>query len=132
MNGYYASKLREVYNNNALSNQALRESYYEYNLSKSLNHPNIIKYLHFVKSTKESTDQYHIIMELIKGKNLSTFIHKNGAVSNIRTIQDICRQILNGLDYLHTKNIAHLDIKPSNIMLTENETIKLIDLGISM
>ena len=88
------------------------ESYHEYNLSKNLDHPNIIKYLDFVKSTKQSTDQFHIIMELIKGQNLSTFIEKNGPVCKIRTLQDICKQILYGLDYLHTQNIAHLDVKP--------------------
>ena len=87
MNNLYAAKCREVYNNNALINQALRESYHEYNLSKNLDHPNILKYLHFVKER----DQYHIIMELVRGSNLSTFIHTNGAICNIRTLQHICK-----------------------------------------
>ena len=130
----YASKLRQVYNNDALSARALKETYQEFILSKQLDHPNIVKYLYFVKMQTQDgrMDEYHLITELIKGQNLSRYIEKNGAIKSIGTIQDIGKQILLGIEYLHQRNIAHLDIKPQNVMLSEDyEELKLIDLGIS-
>jgi len=48
-----------------------------------------------------------------------------------RTALDFVRQTLNGLEYLHGLGIVHLDVKPGNLMLSGDGTIKLIDLGLS-
>ena len=52
----YATKIREAFNNNALSNIAFKETYNEYMLAKNLDHPNIIKYKYFVKQGNDEVD----------------------------------------------------------------------------
>ena len=83
-----------------------------------MDHYNIVKYKHFVKSTFGRTDQYHIIMDLAKGDDLGYHIKKNGPAGSIETIREVGRQLLSAISYLHSKMIIHLDIKPSNVMFS--------------
>jgi serine/threonine protein kinase len=78
--------------------------------------------------------QYHIIMELVEGDDLKTYIRKKsyGPVLKLETIQSIVKQILDGVTYMHKKRVIHQDLKPSNVMFCKDgKTIKIIDLGIS-
>ena len=74
----YASKVREVFNNPALSHKELKEAYHEYRLAKDLDHPNIIKYKYFAKQIIDQTDYYHIIMEIVQGQDLMGYLKANG------------------------------------------------------
>lgn len=63
---------------------------------------------------------------------MATYLNNNGPLKDISAVTEIARQLLEAIDYIHSLNIVHLDIKPSNIMLlSDNESIKLIDFGIS-
>ena len=55
-------------------------------VGKNLNHPNIVKYNYMVKTRKNKIDEFHIIMELIKGKNLKSYIEDKGPATSIRQI----------------------------------------------
>lgn len=75
-----------------------------------------------------------IISAWVKGMTLKEHVEKHG----LRTMKDatkrICESIypvLDALDYLHSKGIIHLDVKPSNIMLENGYNIRLMDLGIA-
>ena len=63
-------------------------------------------------------------------KPSSSRTHMAYLSSNV--IIDLSQQCLCGLDYIHKKNIVHLDIKPSNILITDNGIVKICDFGIAM
>ncbi|KAM9965792.1 hypothetical protein ACTFIR_005966 [Dictyostelium discoideum] len=92
---------------------------------KYFNHPNIVKYL---CAYQKSNDELWMVMEFLSGGTL-----KNAA-SNFkfceRKIAYVCREILQGLDYLHKQNIAHRDLKSANVMVNDKGEIKLIDFGL--
>ena len=99
--------------------------FYETDLMKQLNHPNITKILeHF-----ESEKYYLIIMEYINGGNLFSFVKKRRKLSE-KTAKFLFRQIIEGIKYIHSKNIVHRDIKLENILIDVNNNIKICDFGI--
>ena len=90
-----------------------------------LNHPNIIR---IIDVFDENSTSYYV-MEYIEGGSLENKLGTTGL-----SMSDATRYILQvaeALKYIHKKNIAHLDIKSSNIMLNGNDEIVLIDFGVS-
>ncbi|MDQ4141403.1 MAG: serine/threonine protein kinase [Bacteroidota bacterium] len=73
----------------------------------------------------------YIILEYIKGKALPTFLNQAEGITESDCL-DIINNILQGFALLHEANLIHGDIHPSNIMVNEDRTIKIIDLGLSL
>ena len=91
---------------------------------RSLDHPNIVK-LH---SVHETDTHIILLLDYVEGEELYQKCKlKLWEVEAKKLVE----QILSALAYLHKKHIMHLDIKPENIMVTHNNEIKLIDMGIS-
>ena len=101
----------------------------EISILKKLNHENIVKFFGFF----ETNNQLLIKMEYVKYGTLSKWM-KNHKTITENEASIILKQILSAVAYLHGKQICHRDIKPQNIMLSqENELngIKIIDFGLS-
>jgi len=97
----------------------------EAQIISSLKHENILSVYDFM----EVNGHYYLIMELVKGQSLaSIMIERDLSESEIISI---IFGLLEGIRYTHNKNILHLDLKPSNIILTENNSPLIIDFGIS-
>ena len=105
----------------------LNRIYYEIKLLKKLrNHKNIIKYFeHF-----ETEKYFCIVMENISGGNLLNAINKMSKFSEPMA-KNIFKQLILTIKYLHNMGIVHRDIKPDNILLELDNTIKLCDFGVS-
>ncbi|XP_078526288.1 death-associated protein kinase 2-like [Lissotriton helveticus] len=97
---------------------------------QQLDHPNIMRLYDLFASKAEMV----LILELIRGGEFFDFIAEKEAMSEVEAIMFI-EQILAGVAYMHTRNIAHLDLKPENMMLLEKEVpepkIKIIDFGLA-
>uniref|UniRef100_A0A6I8MXN6 Death-associated protein kinase 2 n=1 Tax=Ornithorhynchus anatinus TaxID=9258 RepID=A0A6I8MXN6_ORNAN len=93
-------------------------------------HPNVIK-LHDVY---ENRTDVVLILELVSGGELFDFLAQKESLSEEEATRFI-KQILDGVNYLHAKKIAHFDLKPENIMLLDKNIpiphIKLIDFGLA-
>ena len=92
----------------------------------SLTHPNIVS----VYDVGHEGNLYYIVMELVKGKTLKEIIVENGALSWKWSI-DLAIQIARGVERAHRNNIIHRDIKPHNIIITEEGVAKVTDFGIA-
>ena len=92
----------------------------------SLTHPNIVS----VYDVGNEGDIYYIVMELIQGKTLKEIIVEEGLLSWKWSV-NVAMQIASALETAHKNNIVHRDIKPHNILITENGTAKVTDFGIA-
>jgi len=101
----------------------------EFDLGFMLDHPNIVRYI----SKGTDKDGIYILTEYIDGQTLSDFrLNNPDFFKKEENIRKLLLQLLSALDYLHNRQIVHLDIKPDNIVITNNgNNIKLIDLGLS-
>ena len=92
----------------------------------SLAHPNIVN----IYDTGIEGDIYYIVMEYVKGETLKKYTNKKGRLSEQETVK-ITRQVAEALKHAHTNNIVHRDIKPHNILMTEEGIAKVTDFGIA-
>jgi serine/threonine-protein kinase len=91
-----------------------------------LSHPNIVK----VYDVSFGDRLQYIVMEYIEGITLKEYIEQQGVI-NWKDAVHFLTQILKALQHAHDKGIIHRDIKPQNIMLLSNGTIKVTDFGIA-
>lgn len=96
----------------------------EINILKSLNHPNILKFIHSFNDSKN----IYILTELCENQTLRNLLNKRGTLTELE-IQYYGIQIISALKYLNNKNIYHRDLKLSNIFLTDDMRIKIGDFG---
>lgn len=92
----------------------------------NLSDPNIVNIL----DVGTQDDINYIVMEYVKGKTLKQLIRENGKIDSQKTIE-YAIQITKALDCAHRNNIIHRDVKPQNILVTEDNIIKVTDFGIA-
>lgn len=115
--------LRDEYVNNE---ELLRRFRNESKAVAILSHPNIVK----VYDVSFSPRMYSIVMEYIDGITLKDFIDRQGRLDWKETVH-FTVQILRALQHAHDNGIVHRDVKPQNIMLLSDGTIKVTDFGIA-
>ena len=93
----------------------------------SITHPNIVS----VYDVGNEGNLYYIVMELIKGKTLKEIIIEEGGALPWKWSTNIAIQIASALETAHKNNIVHRDIKPHNIIITEDGIAKVTDFGIA-
>lgn len=111
----YASRQRFV-------DQFIREA----RAAGQLNHPNIIQ----VHDVATENDIHYFSMEFVDGPTCMQLLRANGSFP-VPEALEIGRQVAKALEYAHDHRLIHQDIKPDNIMIGANNTVKLADLGIS-
>lgn len=92
----------------------------------SITHPNIVS----VYDVGKEENLYYIVMELVKGKTLKEIIVEDGALGWKWSVK-VAMQIASALETAHKNNIIHRDIKPHNIIITEEGVAKVTDFGIA-
>ena len=93
----------------------------------SITHPNIVS----VYDVGREGNLYYIVMELVKGKTLKEIITEEGGPLPWKWSVNIAMQIASALETAHKNNIVHRDIKPHNIIITEDGIAKVTDFGIA-
>lgn len=93
----------------------------------SLTHPHIVN----IYDVGEDEDIHYIVMEYVKGETLKQYIQQNAPISSTKSVK-IMKQLTSAISAAHNNHIIHRDIKPQNILLDENEDVKVTDFGIAM
>ena len=124
LNRYVAVKvLKDEYTTDA---EFIRRFNAEAQAAAGLAHANIVS----IYDVGHEENIYYIVMELIQGKTLKQIINEDGSLPWKWTI-NIAIQIASALEAAHKNNIVHRDIKPHNIIITEEGIAKVTDFGIA-
>ena len=104
--------------------------------TRDLDHPNIIKLLDYsaqqsyISETGKESDVYFLALELASGGELFDFVYQTGRLSE-KIARYYFIQLLDSLQYIHSKGISHWDIKLQNILIDSKFNLKLADFGFS-
>lgn len=93
----------------------------------SLHHPNIVN----IYDVGEEDNIYYIVMEYVDGMTLKQYIQSHHPISVVKVL-DIVKQLTSALEQAHLNNIIHRDIKPQNVLIDHEGTVKITDFGIAM
>jgi serine/threonine-protein kinase len=95
-------------------------------LLASLNHPNIVTVL----TAEKQDNTFFIVMEYVAGETLEQIVERDGALDLARALDYTC-QIANAMDHAHRQGVIHRDLRPGNVLVTENGMVKVADFGTS-
>lgn len=99
----------------------------EANAASGLNHPNIVD----VYDVGEDNGQHYIVMEMMRGTTLKELVHRRGALDKYEAV-GIMQQLARALSKAHSNKVIHRDIKPQNILVKDDGTVKITDFGIAL
>ena len=124
LNRYVAIKiLKDEY----MADDELRRQFHEESQAVAmLSHPNIMA----VYDVSKTEELEYIVMELIDGITLKEYLERRGPLSS-KEVTVFSTQIAKALEHAHSREIIHRDIKPQNIMLLRDGTLKVADFGIA-
>jgi serine/threonine-protein kinase len=95
-------------------------------LLASLNHPNIVAIL----TAERQENVFFIVMEFVSGETLESIISRAGPLDLSLALDYTC-QICNAVDHAHRQGVLHRDLRPSNVIVSENGLLKVADFGTS-
>lgn len=124
---FYAMK-RYITSDPANKEHLLEGMEKELNALKHCSHPVLPKIFNLIKEE----ESFFLIMEYVEGINLKEYVAKKGTLKK-KMLKNVMEQVCSGLYYLHSLEppIIYRDLKPSNIILKDDGSIKLIDFGIA-
>jgi serine/threonine-protein kinase len=114
--------LKEPYRNKVQEQNLLKK---EFRTVQHLDHPHIEKYIDFIDHPDYGKC---IVLEYIEGRSLIEYIAEKHTFEEKKNVVE---QIADALSYIHEKNIVHRNLKPSNVLLTKDNQVKLIDFRVS-
>lgn len=99
----------------------------EANAASKLNHPNVVD----VYDVGECDGRHYIVMEYVRGRTLKQLIAQRGALDKKEAV-DIMIQLTSAVQHAHENHIIHRDIKPQNVLVKDDGTVKITDFGIAL
>ena len=116
----------KILNKNKIKIKMKNSIFKENEIITRFNHINVV----YVFQILEDSQNFYIIMEYCKHGELFDYIVKNEKLTEEES-SIFFYQLINGIEYIHSKGISHRDLKPENLLLAENKILKIIDFGLS-
>jgi eukaryotic-like serine/threonine-protein kinase len=98
----------------------------EARLAGKLDHTNIVRAL----DVGQSGEYHYLAMEYVDGRNLAAILREQGILPEKEAL-GLVLQVARALEYAHSREIIHRDVKPDNVMLASDGTVKLTDMGLA-
>ena len=108
------------------SPDAVKRFRQEVKIAAKLNHHNIVA----TYDASEQSGTHYLAMEYVDGRDLATLVKRGGPLSVAQAVGYVI-QAAKGLEYAHSKGVVHRDIKPGNLLLDSEGTIKILDMGLA-
>ena len=99
-------------------------------VTQRLHHPNIIRVFGIFSGTDGRADVHFMAMELLQGRDLFEIVNADGPMP-CRKAAEFIRQAALGLEHAHRAGLVHRDIKPGNLFLSDDQTVRVLDLGLA-
>jgi hypothetical protein len=96
----------------------------------ALHHPHIASVFDYGEQEVEGECVAYLVMELVEGETLSTLLEREGRLDPARTL-DVLRQTAAALAAAHAAGVVHRDVKPGNVLVGNDGTVKIADFGIA-
>ncbi|RFU35908.1 hypothetical protein B7463_g448, partial [Scytalidium lignicola] len=99
-------------------------------IMKKLNHPNLVSLIEVLDDPEE--DSLYMVLEMCKkGVVMKVGLDERADPYDAESCRCWFRDLILGIEYLHAQGVAHRDIKPDNLLLTEDDVLKIVDFGVS-
>ncbi|KAE8724925.1 mechanosensitive ion channel protein 6-like [Hibiscus syriacus] len=96
-------------------------------IMRKVRHKNVVK---FIGACTKPPNLF-IITEFMSGGSVYDYLHKHKGVFKLPTLLKVAIDVSKGMDYLHQNNIIHRDLKAANLLMDENEVVKVADFGVA-
>jgi serine/threonine-protein kinase len=110
---------------------SLQLFYKECDVLASMSHPNIVEIFDIGEFEEEGRKKPYLVMPLLPGTTLEYFIRKASHRLTVERTIDIISQTCRGLQAAHERGLVHRDLKPSNIFVMEDDSVKIVDIGVA-
>lgn len=119
-------RVKDSYSNNPMIRERAKQE-----ASLAFRHNNLIEMIGYCEYAPENGPIF-LVSKYVSGKNIDEYAKEflNGS-DRVEKICNVIFQILDALEYIHSRGVIHRDIKPSNIMVESDSNIRLMDLGIA-
>ena len=119
-------RVKDAYSNNPMIRERARQE-----ASLAFRHNNLVEMIGYCEYAP-TTGPIFLVSKFVAGKNIDEYarLFLNGS-DRVEKICNVIFQVLDALEYIHSRGVIHRDIKPSNIMVEEDSNIRLMDLGIA-
>ncbi|KAK8944175.1 Serine/threonine-protein kinase HT1 [Platanthera zijinensis] len=104
-----------------------REFAQEVYIMRKIRHKNVVQ---FIGACTQPPSLF-IVTEFMSGGSLYDFLHKQKGVFKLPSLLRVAIDVCKGMNYLHQNNIIHRDLKTANILMDENEVVKVADFGVA-
>ena len=118
--------LKTLHSEATKQEEAVKRFQREVKVAARLSHGNIVA----AYDAGESQSVHYLVMEYVEGSDLYSHVKNHGRLP-LRTALDYTLQAARGLEYAHSENVIHRDIKPPNLVLDAEGTVKILDMGIA-
>ncbi|MDO5030268.1 MAG: serine/threonine-protein kinase [Corynebacterium sp.] len=119
--------LNQEYSDNPEFRQRFRN---EASAARSVSSPNVVQIVTYQESAEGNHGACYIVMEYIRGESLSQVLQRRRTLPE-HLVLDVLEQTAHGLSAIHAANLVHRDIKPGNLLVTPEGTVKITDFGIA-
>lgn len=103
----------------------------EVEVGQRVSHPGLVETLGSGVADTDGLEVPYLVLEYVEGQNLRDLLDEVGPVSE-RLCRLIGRRLAEALGAVHAAGIVHRDVKPENVVITRDETVKLMDLGVAL